>query len=142
MRVALCASDGGIFSSGDAGFHGSTGNLRLNKPAVGMAAAPDGKGYWFVASDGGVFNYGSWALQAALGGPASRTWPGTRTGSDPTVRRGNEGGLQPRLGLSLRVVATKSLVNTKCDVLATSGHDICCPSMSTYGRQSAGVVVD
>jgi hypothetical protein len=23
-----------------------------------MAATPDGGGYWFVASDGGVFNYG------------------------------------------------------------------------------------
>ena len=23
-----------------------------------MAATPDGKGYWLVASDGGIFNYG------------------------------------------------------------------------------------
>ena len=33
----LVASDGGIFSFGDARFHGSTGSLRLNKPVVGMA---------------------------------------------------------------------------------------------------------
>ena len=28
----------------------------LNKPIVGMAATPDGGGYWLVASDGGVFS--------------------------------------------------------------------------------------
>ena len=30
----------------------------LNKPIVGLAATPDGGGYWLVASDGGIFNYG------------------------------------------------------------------------------------
>ena len=39
-------------------FYGSTGSMRLNKPVVGMAATPDGGGYWLVASDGGVFAYG------------------------------------------------------------------------------------
>jgi hypothetical protein len=34
----LVASDGGIFSFGDAKFHGSTGDVRLNQPIVGMAA--------------------------------------------------------------------------------------------------------
>jgi hypothetical protein len=33
----LVASDGGIFSYGDAGFFGSAGSLDLNKPVVGMA---------------------------------------------------------------------------------------------------------
>ena len=54
----LVAADGGIFNYGDAGFYGSTGGLKLNKPIVGMVPTPDGKGYWLVASDGGVFNYG------------------------------------------------------------------------------------
>ena len=40
-------------------FLGSTGNIRLNQPIVGMSASPDGAGYRFVASDGGVFCYGS-----------------------------------------------------------------------------------
>jgi hypothetical protein len=31
----------------------------LNKPIVGIAATPDGNGYWLVASDGGVFSEGS-----------------------------------------------------------------------------------
>jgi hypothetical protein len=52
------ASDGGIFSFGDAPFLGSTGAMTLNKPIVGMAATPDGKGYWLVASDGGIFSFG------------------------------------------------------------------------------------
>ena len=49
-------ADGGVFSFGDARFHGSTGGLQLNQPIVGIAATPTGKGYWLVASDGGVFS--------------------------------------------------------------------------------------
>ncbi|MGH8297027.1 MAG: hypothetical protein ACRETZ_16255, partial [Steroidobacteraceae bacterium] len=54
----LAASDGGIFTFGDAGFFGSTGAQRLNAPIVGMAATGDGQGYWLVASDGGIFTFG------------------------------------------------------------------------------------
>ncbi len=63
----LVASDGGLFSYGDATFHGSTGQHGLNKPVVGMAATPDGKGYWLVASDGGVFSYGDAAFYGSTG---------------------------------------------------------------------------
>jgi hypothetical protein len=34
----LVASDGGIFTYGDAVFFGSAGSLPLNKPIVGMAS--------------------------------------------------------------------------------------------------------
>jgi cell wall-associated NlpC family hydrolase len=54
----MVASDGGIFSYGDAHFYGSTGALHLNRPVVGMAATADQKGYWMVASDGGIFSFG------------------------------------------------------------------------------------
>ncbi len=63
----LVASDGGIFSFGSAGFHGSTGALTLNKPIVGMAATPDGKGYWLVASDGGIFAFGDAGFYGSTG---------------------------------------------------------------------------
>ena len=63
----LVASDGGVFTEGDAGFHGSTGSIHLNEPIVGMAATPDGQGYWLVASDGGVFNYGDAAFYGSTG---------------------------------------------------------------------------
>ena len=33
----MVASDGGIFSFGDARFFGSTGNVPLNQPIVGLA---------------------------------------------------------------------------------------------------------
>jgi ribosomal protein L24E len=52
------AADGGIFAFGDAKFYGSTGNVKLNKPIVGMAASPSGNGYWLVATDGGIFAFG------------------------------------------------------------------------------------
>ncbi len=54
----MVASDGGLFTYGDASFLGLAGSLPLNKPVVGMAATPDGGGYWLVATDGGIFNYG------------------------------------------------------------------------------------
>ena len=63
----LVASDGGIFSYGDAGFYGSTGAIHLNKPIVGMAATPSGLGYWLVASDGGIFSYGDAAFYGSTG---------------------------------------------------------------------------
>jgi hypothetical protein len=61
------ATDGGIFSFGDAAFYGSTGNIALNRPIVGMAATPDGRGYWLVASDGGIFSFGDAAFYGSTG---------------------------------------------------------------------------
>ncbi len=40
----------------------------LNKPIVGMAATGDGKGYWDVASDGGLFAFGDAAFHGSMGG--------------------------------------------------------------------------
>ncbi len=61
------ASDGGIFSFGGAAYYGSTGGTVLNKPVVGMAATPDGRGYWLVASDGGIFSYGDAQFYGSTG---------------------------------------------------------------------------
>ncbi len=63
----LTASDGGVFTYGNAQFYGSTGSLRLNAPVVGMAPTPDGLGYWLVASDGGIFNYGDAQFHGSAG---------------------------------------------------------------------------
>ena len=62
------ASDGGIFTFGDADFYGSMGGKPLNKPVVGIAATPDGRGYWEVASDGGIFSFGDAAFYGSMGG--------------------------------------------------------------------------
>jgi len=64
----MVASDGGIFAFGDAGFHGSMGGRPLNAPIVGMAATPDGGGYWEVASDGGIFAFGDARFDGSMGG--------------------------------------------------------------------------
>ena len=34
------------------------GGVALRVPIVGMAATPDGKGYWLAGHDGGVFSFG------------------------------------------------------------------------------------
>jgi hypothetical protein len=62
------ASDGGVFSFGNAVFYGSMGDTRLNAPVVGMAVTHDGGGYWLVASDGGVFSFGDAPYLGSLGG--------------------------------------------------------------------------
>ena len=64
----LVAADGGVFGFGDARFHGSTGDLRLAQPIVGMAPTPSGDGYWLVASDGGVFSFGDARFHGSTGG--------------------------------------------------------------------------
>jgi hypothetical protein len=64
----LAASDGGIFTFGNAGFLGSEGGHHLNRPIVGMATTPDGNGYWLVAADGGIFTFGDAAFLGSEGG--------------------------------------------------------------------------
>jgi hypothetical protein len=62
------ASDGGIFDYGSAAFEGSTGNISLKAPIVGMATTPSGNGYWLVASDGGIFSFGDANYYGSMGG--------------------------------------------------------------------------
>ena len=64
---ALVARDGGIFTFGSSHFHGSTGNIHLNQPIVGMALTPSGLGYWLVASDGGIFSFGDAVFHGSTG---------------------------------------------------------------------------
>jgi SGNH domain (fused to AT3 domains) len=65
---SLVASDGGLFSFGDAGFYGSEAGANLNAPIVGIASTADGLGYWLVASDGGVFSFGDAGFYGSEGG--------------------------------------------------------------------------
>ncbi len=86
MGYWLIGSDGGVFAFGDAGFYGSSYQVNpslppggsnsiapLAKPAVGVVATSDGKGYWVSAQDGGVFAFGDAGFVGSLGGspPAS-----------------------------------------------------------------------
>lgn len=62
----LLGADGGVFSLGGVGYHGSAANLALAAPIVG--GAPAGLGYWLVAGDGGVFAYGAAIFHGSTGG--------------------------------------------------------------------------
>ncbi len=62
----LAASDGGIFSFGDAVFFGSAGAITLNRSIAGMVATSTGAGYWLVAQDGGVFAFGDAGFLGSL----------------------------------------------------------------------------
>ena len=89
------ASDGGIFSFGDAGFFGSMGGNPLDQPVVGMAATPDGRGYWLVASDGGIFSFGDAGVLRVDGRQASRPAGGGH-GGHPRRPGLLDGGLRRR----------------------------------------------
>jgi hypothetical protein len=75
----LVASDGGVFSFGDANFYGSIPGLgiapddstilpRLNAPIVGITPSHDGRGYFLVAADGGVFTFGDAKFEGSCPG--------------------------------------------------------------------------
>jgi hypothetical protein len=64
----IVGRDGGIFTYGDAGFHGSMGATKLNAPVVAMAATPSGQGYWLAAADGGIFALGDAPFLGSAGG--------------------------------------------------------------------------
>jgi hypothetical protein len=75
----LVASDGGIFSFGDTQFYGSIPGLglhpagsglpnSLNAPIVGVVPSYDNKGYFMVASDGGVFTFGDARFEGSCPG--------------------------------------------------------------------------
>ena len=138
----LVASDGGIFTYGDAAFYGSTGGMTLNQPIVGMAATPDGKGYWLVASDGGIFTYGDAAFYGSTGGmtlnkpivgmavapPPPPTTAGPRSPGGPTVPSASP-------TASLTVAVSNVPGGTAADVVVTdpSGAERT-PSSSTGHR--------
>jgi|GEM_PF-4806631 len=56
---------GAITTEGDATSFGATAST--NAPVVGIQTAPTGDGVWVVASDGGVFTYGSAAFHGSTG---------------------------------------------------------------------------
>src|ERR1035437_6636935 len=64
----MVASDGGVFTFGNAQFYGSMGGQQLNAPIVGIVSTPDGQGYWLIASDGGIFSFGDANFYGSMGG--------------------------------------------------------------------------
>ena len=81
----LVAADGGIFTFGDAHFHGGLGGIapRTNRSSA-WHRTHTGKGYWLVAADGGIFTFGDAHFHGGLGDSARRAaatssgWPRPR----------------------------------------------------------------
>ncbi len=75
----MVGSDGGVFAFGDATFVGSSGQINPalaaggsnsfmpNKPIVGLVPTTDGRGYWMVAADGGIFAFGDAGFYGSSG---------------------------------------------------------------------------
>lgn len=76
----LVGLDGGVFSFGDAGFHGSLPGLGINvHNIVGIASTADGKGYWLLGADGGVFSFGDAPFYGSLPSVLGRAAPNPMT---------------------------------------------------------------
>jgi hypothetical protein len=43
------------------------GGRTLHRPVVGITSTPDGKGYWEVAADGGIFSFGDASFHGTIG---------------------------------------------------------------------------
>jgi hypothetical protein len=54
----VAATDGGVFSEGNAVFYGSKGGSPLSSPVVGMVATADAKGYFLVSQNGSIYPFG------------------------------------------------------------------------------------
>jgi hypothetical protein len=65
-RVVTSAAQVSAFgATSSAGPSGAPG---LNRPIVGLAADPNGTGYWLVGADGGIFNFGGAGFFGSIGG--------------------------------------------------------------------------
>ncbi|HEY5024602.1 MAG TPA: hypothetical protein VII76_06475, partial [Acidimicrobiales bacterium] len=56
----------GVIPFGDASTYGAL-DTTLSSAVTGMAATPDGQGYWLVGADGGVFAFGDATFYGSLG---------------------------------------------------------------------------
>ncbi|HEY5384775.1 MAG TPA: hypothetical protein VIJ56_06025, partial [Acidimicrobiales bacterium] len=56
----LVASDGGVFTYGDAEYVGSVPGqgITAQPPVVGITSTPTGSGYWLAGANGAVYTYG------------------------------------------------------------------------------------
>jgi peptidoglycan hydrolase-like protein with peptidoglycan-binding domain len=70
--AAAVAHDNAVYAFGSASYHGSTDSYALGRPVVGMASTADGKGYWLVTTDGGVFSFNAPFFGALVGWPLAQ----------------------------------------------------------------------
>ena len=71
-NVWVADAGGHVFGESDltgppANNFGDASGINLNQPIVGMTPTADGQGYWLVAADGGIFNYGDASFHGSTG---------------------------------------------------------------------------
>ncbi len=59
---------GTVVTTGGAALHGDLTGVPVNAPTLGLAATPDGGGYWLAGADGGVFAFGDATFHGSMGG--------------------------------------------------------------------------
>ncbi|MGC8481310.1 MAG: hypothetical protein ACP5PJ_07155, partial [Acidimicrobiales bacterium] len=80
----LVASDGGIFTFGDAHFYGSLPGLAVNEAVAGASPTPDGGGYDELLANGQIVSFGDGSSSgdvttmgaAPIGTPIAMVTPG------------------------------------------------------------------
>lgn len=93
----LVASDGGVFTFGDAPFCGSLGGTVRNPPVVDLVPTQTGRGYWLVRANGAVDAFGD--ATAVTGNPlpgmqlARPVVAGARIGRSGLVLTAGDGGV-------------------------------------------------
>jgi len=70
---AMVSADGSVWAEGPSTgpavrYLGAMSGQPLNAPIVGAAFTPGASGYWLVASDGGIFSFGTAAFDGSMGG--------------------------------------------------------------------------
>ena len=66
----MVGGDGGVFALGGANFYGSLGGQTIPSPIAAIAAPPSENGYWLVAQNGKIYNYGAAPALPAVQLPA------------------------------------------------------------------------
>ena len=100
--------------------------MHLNQPIVGMAAGPAGVGYWLVASDGGIFSFGSAKFHGSTGAIQL---------NQPDRRHGRGAGRQRLLA---RRVRRRHLQLRHREVPRIHRRDQAQPAGRRHGRRTAG----
>jgi hypothetical protein len=70
----LVTALGAVYNFGGAGDYGGVTASHLAAPIVGMAVAPNGRGYWLVGANGSVFNLGGAAWYGSLASQVLGDW--------------------------------------------------------------------
>ena len=104
----LVATDGGIFTLGDARFFGSLGGVHTSAPIAAMTATVNGGGYWILQRDGHVAHFGNAASHGDAPGGLSVGIVRTQSGngywiahSDGTVHPFGDAGSEGIPGVHL-----------------------------------------